>query len=404
VTTSFENQTEKQEAKRKVFHTPWPVVAAFSVVTSFFAGHMLWPGNGLFSSDAPILVRPHSITAAPATPTLPVQLGENPIADIVAAAGPAVVNIDTTMEMKEKAPDIKLPSFFPKANPFEGFRNKRFEAHGSGSGVIIRADGYILTNNHVVKGVDQIKVTLNDERTFVGRVIGSDTYSDVALVKIDGNNLPIAKLGTSKNLRPGDWAIAIGSPLGLNHTVTMGIISALGRSLGDLNNNVEMIQTDAAINPGNSGGPLLNIHGEVIGINQAIRTDAQNIGFSIPIDIAKEVAFSLLSKTPILRPYLGVSMIDFDAQLASNIGVPSSVEGVLVAKVATDSPAATSGITAGDIIERVDDKVVKSGRDVQKVVRSHKVGNGVTMDIYRNGATRKVTVKLTAYPQKDADS
>ena len=186
---------------------------------------------------------------------------------------------------------------------------------------------------------DDIKVTLNDKRTFKGTVVGRDSLTDLAIVKIEAKNLPAARFGTSKTIRPGDWAIAIGSPLGLDHTVTLGIISALGRSLSDLNNSVELIQTDAAINPGNSGGPLLNIHGDVVGVNTAIRGDAQNIGFAIPVDVAKDVAAQLLAHGTIARPYLGIFMQELDEKLAHSLALSPSTKGVIIAGIAPDSPA-----------------------------------------------------------------
>lgn len=175
-----------------------------------------------------------------------------------------------------------------------GELHKPTAARGAGSGLVVRSDGYVLTNNHVVRNADTIRVTLSDNRTFCGQVVARDNISDLALVKIDAQHLPVARLGHSDSIRAGDYAVAIGTPMGLQHSVTLGIVSAIGRSLNGLNNNLELIQTDAAINPGNSGGPLLNIEGEVIGINMAIRSDAQNIGFAIPVDVARTAARKLL--------------------------------------------------------------------------------------------------------------
>lgn len=325
---------------------------------------------------------------------------ENPIADIVAAVGPAVVSIDTTIHGKSSAPArLDLPDLLFSKPGHPLFHDpEHYEAHGSGSGVIIRSDGYIMTNNHVVKGADDIKITLNNNQTYKAQVVGRDAYDDVALVKIDAQNLPTARLGSSKGIRAGDWAIAIGSPLGLSHTVTAGIVSAVGRSLSDLNNNIDLIQTDAAINPGNSGGPLLNIRGEVIGINMAIRTDAQNIGFSIPIDVARDSANSILTHAPLSRPYLGISMIDFDPQLADAIGLPTKLHGVLVSKVVHGGSAASSGISEGDIIERVNDVPVSTGGDVQRIVRIHKVGSSLKIELFHSGRQRDISVVLRPYP------
>jgi S1-C subfamily serine protease len=331
-------------------------------------------------------------------------LSDNPVADIVASVSPAVVSIETTIHRTGRSrvalPDLlfSTPGGHPQLRDSE-----RYEAHGSGSGVIIRNDGYILTNAHVVKDADEIKITLNNKRTYTGRVVGKDAYSDTALLKIDALGLPVARMADSRQTRPGDWAIAIGSPLGLNQTVTMGIVSAVGRSLADLNNNVELIQTDAAINPGNSGGPLLNIRGEVVGINMAIRTDAQNIGFSIPIETAREAANAILAHKPLQRPYLGISMIDMDSELAKSLGVPSSLSGVLVSKVQPKSPAARSGMQEGDLIRKVNDQPVKTGKDVQQIVRQQKVGHQLNMEVFNSGKTRNLQVRISAYPDEAID-
>lgn len=331
-------------------------------------------------------------------------MSENPVADIVSSASPSVVSIDTTIHKSSgssELPDLLFSN--PSGHPSFHAPDK-FEAHGSGSGVVIREDGFILTNAHVVKGADDIKVTLSNKHEYTGKVIGKDNFSDVALVKIDAHGLPVAKMADSHKIRPGDWAIAIGSPLGLNQTVTMGIVSAVGRSLADLNNNVDLIQTDAAINPGNSGGPLLNIHGEVIGINMAIRTDAQNIGFSIPIDVARDAANAILQHRTIQRPYLGISMIDFDEELAQSLGVPRTMSGVLVSKVVPRGPADASGLQEGDLIQRVNDRPVKTGRDVQSIVRAEHVGDRIDLQVYTGGKVRHLNVRLRPYPNSDDDS
>jgi S1-C subfamily serine protease len=268
--------------------------------------------------------------------------------------------------------------------------------------VIFRSDGYILTNNHVVGNADQIMVRLNDKRQFKGTVVGKDSFTDLALVKIDAKDLPAARFGDSKTIRVGDWAIAIGSPLSLDHTVTLGIISALSRSIDELKNNVEFIQTDAAINPGNSGGPLLNIRGEVIGINTAIRGDGQNIGFAIPINVAREVAEQLLSNGKIDRPYLGVYMQELDEKLTKSLAVPQNTKGVVVAGLQPDGPAERASIAQGDILEKVDGKPVATPKEVQQIVRSHKPGDSIPFIILRDGKALSITVKVGTYPSQDA--
>lgn len=255
-------------------------------------------------------------------------LSENTIADIAARAADSVVNIDTSTSITVSESPFQFAPFGGMGifgggglDPFTEGSPRKFQQKGTGSGVIFKSDGYILTNNHVIGNAQDITVTLNNNKTqYKGKVVGRDPYTDLAVVKIDANNLPAAEFGTSKNIRPGDWAIAIGSPMNLDHTVTLGIISALNRTVGITRGNVELIQTDAAINPGNSGGPLLNIHGDVIGINVAIRGDAQNIGFSIPIDVAKDVANELVAHGTIGRPYLGVYMQGMDEKSLAHWG------------------------------------------------------------------------------------
>lgn len=329
-------------------------------------------------------------------PGLPIY--ENTIADMAAKASLSVVNISSITSITiSRSPSSQ---YFPYEFPGNGSQQQeKLEAKHTGSGVIIRSDGYILTNSHVVGPSSQIKVTLYDKRIFPGKVIGRDSFTDLALVKIQANNLPIAHLGTSKSLRPGDLAVAIGSPLGLDRTVTLGIVSALNRSIADLNNNVELVQTDAAINPGNSGGPLLNIRGDVIGINTAIEGNAQNIGFAIPVDTAKEVAEQLLANKKISRAYLGIYMQDLTPDLAKALGLDQAEQGVLVSKVLSGTAGARAGLSVGDVISRVDGKAVASSQDVQKQVRNHKPGDNVTLTLTRrNGMQRNVSVTVGQYP------
>lgn len=342
-------------------------------------------------------------------PTGRIFLAENTIADIAQKASDSVVNIDikSSVVLSESpfAPPMPFGNFefffgpgLSNKSPFPGHK---LERKGAGSGLIYRSDGYILTNNHVVGQADDIQVTLNDKRVFKGTVVGRDNFTDLAIVKIDAKDLPAAQLGTSKNIRPGEWVIAIGNPMGLDHTVTFGIISALGRSLRDLNNNVELIQTDAAINPGNSGGPLLNIRGEVIGINTAIRGDAQNIGFAIPVDTAKDITDQLLNKGSIERPYLGIYMQDMDNDIAKSLGISQNTTGVIIAELTNDSPAEKSGLRQGDIIQKAEGKSIETSKQMQKIIRSHKPGESVPLVIFRDGQLKPIDVKIGTYPTND---
>jgi S1-C subfamily serine protease len=356
---------------------------------------------GLTSCTSQIDTRPvnptPNVTAPPALSSHGPALGENTIADLAAEAMKSVVNIDTQTS-------VVVPSDpFSRFSPFgffdEGTPLRKYEIAGTGTGVIYRNDGYVLTNNHVVGKADKIKVTLNDNRVLEGRVVGRDPYTDLALVKIPATGLPVARFGSSQKLRPGDFACAIGSPAGLSNTVTLGIISALGRSLGEVGEG-GLIQTDTAINPGNSGGPLLNIHGEVIGINTAIRKDYQNIGFAIPTEIAKKVADQLLSKGSIQHPYVGISMRDLNEDINKALGLPSGTSGVVVAKVASGSPADNAGLQTGDVITNIDGQPVSSAKDVRNFVKSHQPGDTIKMTVARNGETRTVSINVGAMPSE----
>ncbi|MDH7482228.1 MAG: trypsin-like peptidase domain-containing protein [Armatimonadota bacterium] len=325
-----------------------------------------------------------------------VQKGLNPIADAAAKVAPAVVNIDTVSEIRMSSP---IEEFF-------GFPAPKSQVRGQGSGVIIRKDGYILTNNHVVEGANKIVVRLADGRRFKGRIIGRDPRSDLAVIKIDANNLPVAVLGDSDNLRVGDWAIAIGNPLGFSNTVTVGVISATKRTDFPLPNGSvleEVIQTDAAINQGNSGGALANINGEVIGINTAILSETGGnigLGFAIPINNAKTIVAQLIEKGEVVRPWVGVALQDLGGDLAAwyeQRGFKGN-HGVIIAQVVPDSPAAKAGIMQYDIITDVDGKKLRSASEFVKIVAKHKIGDIIRVTIWRDGVTRVVAIRLAKMP------
>lgn len=379
---------------------PWlgGILIGVALCAAFWAGHQFWPGQ-----KVPLPISQQTALPLPLAPPQGIALGEHTIAEIADQASASVVNIDTSSSITipdspfHFGPLREFEFFFgPNAAPFP-HGERKFERRGAGSGVIIRQEGYILTNNHVVGQADSIQVTLNDKRVFKGKVVGRDRYTDLALVKIDTSGLKAARFGSSKNLRPGDWVIAIGSPLGLDHSVTLGIVSALNRSLSDIG-NVELIQTDAAINPGNSGGPLLNIHGEVIGLNTAIRGDAQNIGFAIPVDVAKEVTDQLLAHGKISRSYLGIYMQDLDEKLAKSLGAPANTKGVVIARVAPNGPAEKSGLAQGDVIEKIDGKSVATSKEVQTLIRKQKPGDTLNFLILRGGELKGLPVKIGDYP------
>lgn len=379
---------------------PWigGTVIGLAIAGAFLAGHSYWPGTSTVTTTTTTPVPNGNITTHTAIPGSPLALGENTIADIAQVANDSVVNIDTRSSITVS--DYGTPfgglEFF--LGPGMREMPRRLEQKASGTGFIYRADGYILTNNHVVGNAEDIKVTLADKRVFPGKVVGRDKLTDLAIVKIDARDLPVAKLGTSKNLRAGDWVIAIGSPMGLDHTVTLGIISALNRSVSQVN-DVQLIQTDAAINHGNSGGPLINLHAEVIGIAQAIRPDAQNIGFAIPIDIAKEIAQQLLEKGSIARAYVGIYMTDVDPKIAQALGLPENTKGVLVARTAPNGPADKAGLMANDLIQKANGKTVTTGKEVQDIVRKLKPGDKLTLLVARDSQVTAIDMKVGDYPE-----
>lgn len=332
---------------------------------------------------------------------------DNFIAEAVKQVGPAVVRIDAARKIESKLPEPFQNPLFKRffGNEMPIPPEERLE-RGTGSGFILTADGRILTNAHVVAGADIVRVTLKDGRAMDGRVVGSDPLTDVAVVKIPTNNLPTAKVGDSENLSPGQWAIAIGNPLGLDNTVTVGIISATGRSssqVGVSDKRVNFIQTDAAINPGNSGGPLLNDRGEVIGINTAIRAGAQGLGFAIPIKTAQRIANQLFAKGRAEHPFLGIQMLTLNAgakeQLKRDININITAdEGVAIVRVVENSPADKAGLRQGDIIQKVAGIPVKEASAVQQIVESSSVGGSLELEINRSGQVQIITVQPGAFP------
>ncbi|MBS0016650.1 MAG: trypsin-like peptidase domain-containing protein [Arthrospira sp. SH-MAG29] len=335
---------------------------------------------------------------------VPQRVG-NFVSDAVNSVGPAVVRLDTERTVSTNIPqpffdDPFFRRFFGEDMPQFP---REYQQRGQGSGFIVDSNGMILTNAHVVRGADKVTVTLRDGREFQGEVKGADEPSDLAVVKINGNNLPVAKLGNSAEVQVGDWAIAVGNPLGLDNTVTLGIVSTLNRpssQVGIPDKRLEFIQTDAAINPGNSGGPLLNEQGEVIGINTAIRADGQGIGFAIPIDTAKAIKDNLARGERIPHPFIGIRMITLTPELAkefnsdpnSMVMIPE-IEGVLVVQVIPDSPAANAGLRRGDVVTKIDGKSITQTDQLQKVVEKSQIGKPLRLEIRRGNATEQIAVR-----------
>ncbi len=359
--------------------------------------------------------QPQLVPATMKSPLMRAAAQENInfIAEAVQRVGPAVVRIDSTKEVADSGVNDEnnpLGRLFGKGGmPIP----KEHLERGTGSGFIISQDGRLLTNAHVVDGVNTVKVTLKNGQTYKGKVIGVDRMTDVAVVKIDAENLPTVSIGRAEDLIPGEWAIAIGNPLGLDNTVTVGIISALGRTSSEVGvpeKRVRFIQTDAAINPGNSGGPLLNAKGEVIGINTAIRADAQGLGFAIPIETAERIASQLFTKGKAEHPYLGIHMVtlseDLKEQLNQNKELNFQVsknEGVLILRVVDNSPAGQAGLKPGDIIEMVGGKPVKTATDVQEQVEDSRIGEKLEVNIDRDGEKQSITVTPGVFPASAND-
>lgn len=305
----------------------------------------------------------------------PAKTPANLISDIAEKANPAVVTIDVKFN---RVQDGRSQSVIPPAEA---------------SGLLVRSDGYILTNSHVVHRDATLKVTLNDKREFNAKVVGRDDYSDLAVLKIDADKLPVLKFADSRNVRPGDWAVAIGAPLGLDHTLTLGVISAINRSLPDFKNRVDLFQHDAALNLGNSGGPLLNLNGEIIGINTAVRSQAVCIGFATPSNVASDVAERLIASGQIPRPFLGIYMEDVDPDRTRSLTLPSHPVAVRITRLSPGGPAEKAGIAIGDNIVKIGNNEVRSRLSVRQLTQKNKPGDQIDVVVQRG--TRTIPLKLT---------
>lgn len=361
---------------------------------------------------AGILLSAFAMVFVPTQPKLPIAnysgtaqaaavsnpFGTNIIADTVAKTGPAVVKIETVkvqsgQSLDPYSNDPFFRQFFGNQVPMRTQPNIQ---QGMGSGFIISKDGYILTNEHVIHGANKIEVTIvGRDKPVAAKVVGSDAQLDLAVLKINaGNNLTYLELGNSDNVRVGEWVIAIGNPYGLDHTVTTGVISAKGRPVIIENREYKnLLQTDASINPGNSGGPLLNLQGQVVGINTAVNAGAQGIGFAIPSNIVNSVVDTLISKGKIERAWMGVYLQSMTPELAGQFGLTGS-DGVIVAGVITDGPADRAGIQQGDVILEIDKQKVKDASDVTSIVEGAKVGRKLVLLVSRNGNNMYVPVTL----------
>src|SRR5471030_2759819 len=336
---------------------------------------------------------------------------------LVEQASPAVVNISTTQKLPDRSvassqmPDLEglppmLREFFERSMP-QGPKSpkggRQREAQSLGSGFIISPDGYVLTNNHVIEGADEILVRLSDRSELKAKLIGTDPRTDVAVLKIDGKDLPTVKLGNSDKLKVGEWVLAIGSPFGFDHSVTKGIVSAKGRSLPN-DSFVPFIQTDVAINPGNSGGPLFNMAGEVVGINSQIFTRSggfMGLSFAIPIDVAMDVANQLKSGGKVSRGWLGVVIQEVNKDLAESFGLDKPA-GALVAQIQDDGPAAKGGLQVGDVILSMNGQPIVMSADLPHLVGALKAGSKAKLEVIRDGKRQNVELTVGAIPEEGA--
>ena len=369
------------------------MVLALALAGAWTGEHVLTPTT----STATAAMMAAAPAADPVTPTMPGFVG------VAKAITPAVVNITpaqstktkTRRELRDQMEEFFGSPFSPNG-PGLPREPREHRGGGMGSGVILTSDGYIVTNNHVVEGVSEVTVTLPDKREFSGKVVGTDTKTDLAVVKIDGTNLPAAAWGDATSLQVGEYVLAVGNPFGLNSTVTLGIVSALGRGRMGITQYEDFIQTDAAINPGNSGGALVNAKGELVGINTAIYSQSggnQGVGFAVPSSMAKPVAESLIKSGKVVRGYLGIGIQDVTSDLAKAFDLPKRA-GVLVSDIVEGGPAEQAGLKQGDMITSFNGLPVDDPADLQRKVARATVGAALPLHVIRNGKALDMTVTV----------
>lgn len=369
---------------------------------------LIWGGQSLPSSHASSGIQPAATAVA-----LPITPAANGFTEVAKAVTPAVVNITTVTGEKvsdgRKIPDElrdRMEEFFggPQSPGVpRGFRGPQgpgeprgHRGGGQGSGVIVSPDGYVLTNNHVIEGAQEVTVTLPDKREFKGTIVGADPKTDLAVVKIDGQNLPTVVWGDATKLQVGEYVLAVGNPFGLNSTVTLGIVSALGRGRMGITQYEDFIQTDAAINPGNSGGALVNTRGELVGINTAIFSQTggyQGVGFAVPTSMGKPIYESLVKTGKVVRGYLGVGIQDLSQDLAKSFGIKNA-KGALVSDVKEESPADQAGLKQGDVITAYQGSPVADAVTLQRLVTRTAVGVKVPVKVIRDGHEKDLTVTV----------
>ena len=372
--------------------------------------------RALKNGSAPVAATQPAYSAVNTSLALPAE--SSSVAEVVQAVGPAVVRINASRTVSSQPSNLPsgIPDSFRRffgddafpggAQGPQGGPSERTQS-GVGSGFIVSEDGRVLTNAHVVEGADTVQVTLKDGRSFEGKVLGADPVTDVAVINIKANDLPTVKMNEAE-LMPGETAIAIGNPLGLDNTVTVGIISATGRTSGQVgiaDKRVNFIQTDAAINPGNSGGPLLNARGEVVGMNTAIISGAQGLGFAIPVEAVQRISSQLVADGKVEHPFIGIQMVDLSPALRESVNADpnrgftvESDDGVLVAEVVPGSPAAKAGLRSGDVVRQVNGKSIKTGQEVQDAVESNGLQRDLKLQVERSGASETVSLRPEPLP------
>lgn len=350
------------------------------------------------------IVTPQLMPSLVALSTLPdATRDSNFVTQTIAKEGAAVVQINVSRTLGREVPDFLKPFFgAPSSSPYGRTLS------GIGSGFVISTDGKIITNAHVVNNADTVSVSFADGRIFDGQVLGKDPVTDVAVIQIEGDNLTAVTLGDSDRVQQGQWAIAIGNPLGLQETVTVGVISAtqrFGPEIGVPDKRIGFIQTDAAINPGNSGGPLFNENGEVIGVNSAVIGGTQGLGFAIPINTAQQVAQQIITKGQVEHPYIGVQMVSLTPQVKQQInqlargGIQVEAErGILIVDVARRSPAAQAGLRPGDVVEKINAQEVLQANEVQQLIDQTGLGGKLEIGVLRNGQPVEATVQPKQLP------
>jgi Do/DeqQ family serine protease len=357
---------------------------------------------------------PRSTAAPPAAApsTTPAEALQSAFVSVAERVRPAVVHIGTVQVAKNRRPPVTpgpfaedplLKDFFDQFfGPRGPGRREEFHQPGLGSGVIIDKRGYVLTNHHVVRGADGVTVRLSSKQEYRGRIVGIDVKTDLAVIRFEpGNEVAVAKLGDSDSLRVGEWAIAIGNPFGLDQTVTVGVVSATGRADVGIATFENFIQTDASINPGNSGGPLVNLRGEVIGINTAIVATGQGIGFAIPANMVKRITGQLIDRGKVTRGWIGVAMEPLNLDLAQSLGL-SDTRGAVVARVYPGGPAAAAGLQKNDVVVSFEGVAVEDYRQLQRLSADAEVGQKVKLEIVRSRARRTVELRVAEAPDRVA--